>query len=166
VFGGKKKKAMSLMESGTKAVGTITDVRDTGQTMNDDPRVKMTFRIEPLDGSTVFDSEKTSTVSRVRIPQVGQRYPVWFDPEDHTSFAYATADDDNGRRQIVALFGDAFGADGSAIGVAAVAAPAAAPAAPAADPLDRLKKLEELRASGTLTEEEFAAQKAKVLGQM
>ena len=164
MFGGKKKKAMSLMESGTKAVGTITEVRDTGMTMNDDPRVKMTFRIEPLDGTAAFDSEKTSTVSRVRIPQAGQRYPVWFDPEDHSSFAYATADDDNGRRQIVSLFGDAFGADGAGIGLAAAAA-APAPA-PSADPLDRLKKLEELRASGTLTDEEFAAQKAKVLSQM
>jgi hypothetical protein len=49
VFGGRKKKAMSLMESGTRAVGTITDVRDTGQTLNDDPRVKMTFRLKKLE---------------------------------------------------------------------------------------------------------------------
>jgi hypothetical protein len=40
----------------------------------------------------------------------------------------------------------------------AVAAPAAA------DPIDRLKELGELRDNGVLTEEEFQAQKAKVLG--
>ena len=43
-----------------------------------------------------------------------------------------------------------------------------APAAPAAgggdDVIDQLKQLGELRDSGVLTEEEFAAQKAKLLG--
>jgi hypothetical protein len=39
---------------------------------------------------------------------------------------------------------------------------AAAPAAET-DPLEQLQKLGELKASGVLTEEEFAAQKAKIL---
>ncbi len=43
------------------------------------------------------------------------------------------------------------------------AAPAA-PAAPAADPIAQLKELGELHQSGVLTDEEFAAQKAKILG--
>jgi Short C-terminal domain len=47
--------------------------------------------------------------------------------------------------------------------------PAAAPAAPAApaaaeSPIDQLKELGELHESGVLTDEEFAAQKAKLLG--
>jgi hypothetical protein len=37
-------------------------------------------------------------------------------------------------------------------------------AAPAADPIEQLAKLGQLRDSGVLTEEEFQAQKAKVLG--
>jgi hypothetical protein len=37
-------------------------------------------------------------------------------------------------------------------------------AAPAADPVQQLKELGELRDNGVLTEEEFAAQKAKILG--
>ena len=41
-------------------------------------------------------------------------------------------------------------------------APAAA--APAADPIAQLKQLGELRDSGVLTEAEFEAQKAKILG--
>ncbi len=41
--------------------------------------------------------------------------------------------------------------------------PQAAPPPAAPDPLDRLKELGELRDSGVLTEEEFQAQKAKVL---
>jgi putative oligomerization/nucleic acid binding protein len=45
------------------------------------------------------------------------------------------------------------------------AAPAAAPA-PAGEPsmIDQLKQLGELKSQGILTEEEFAAQKAKLLG--
>ncbi len=43
-------------------------------------------------------------------------------------------------------------------------APAAPAAAPAADPIEQLKELGELHKSGVLTDEEFAAQKAKLLG--
>lgn len=41
---------------------------------------------------------------------------------------------------------------------------AAAPAAAASSPIEQLKELGELKAQGILTEEEFAAQKAKLLG--
>ena len=39
-----------------------------------------------------------------------------------------------------------------------------APPPPAADPIEQLRALGELKAQGILTEEEFAAQKAKILG--
>lgn len=42
--------------------------------------------------------------------------------------------------------------------------PPAAPAAAASSPIEQLKELGELKAQGILTEEEFAAQKAKLLG--
>jgi hypothetical protein len=38
------------------------------------------------------------------------------------------------------------------------------PAAPAPDPIEQLKGLGELREQGVLTDAEFAAQKAKILG--
>jgi len=41
--------------------------------------------------------------------------------------------------------------------------PQAAPAPPQADPIAKLKELGELHASGVLTDDEFAAQKAKIL---
>ena len=43
-------------------------------------------------------------------------------------------------------------------------APAPAAAAPAADPIHQLKELADLKEQGILTDEEFAAQKAKILG--
>ncbi len=41
---------------------------------------------------------------------------------------------------------------------------APAPSAPARDPIAQLKDLAELKAQGVLTEEEFATQKARILG--
>ena len=42
--------------------------------------------------------------------------------------------------------------------------PAPAPAAPAADPIEQLTQLGALHQQGILTDEEFAAQKARLLG--
>ena len=42
-------------------------------------------------------------------------------------------------------------------------APPPAPAAPVADPIEQLQRLAALKDQGILTEEEFAAQKAKIL---
>src|SRR5439155_10174496 len=158
---GRKKKAARLFESGAKGVGVVERVQDTGMTINDNPRVKMVFRVEPLDGGAPFEVRKTATVSRVEIPRAGDRYPVWYDPDDPSTWAYATVADESGREQLRQAFGSA--ADGfSGMG------PAAAPAAPVAepeagDPLDRLKKLNELREAGALSESEFETQKAKLL---
>jgi hypothetical protein len=44
------------------------------------------------------------------------------------------------------------------------APPPAAPAPAASDPIQQLKELGELHQQGVLTDEEFAAQKAKLLG--
>jgi hypothetical protein len=46
----------------------------------------------------------------------------------------------------------------------AAAAPAPAPAAPEQDNIAQLKELADLHNQGILTDEEFAAQKAKILG--
>jgi hypothetical protein len=43
-------------------------------------------------------------------------------------------------------------------------APAPAPAAAAPDPIQQLRDLGDLKAQGVLTDEEFAAAKAKILG--
>ena len=43
-------------------------------------------------------------------------------------------------------------------------APPPPPAAPAADPIAQLKELAALKEQGILTDQEFAAQKAKILG--
>jgi hypothetical protein len=165
MFGNKKKReqAQNLFANGARAVGTVTDVQDTGMTINNNPRIKLTFRIEPLDGSSAFDGQKTQTVSRVQIPQIGQRYPVFYDAADPSTFGYVVVDDEQGRQTVVQMFGDAFGPDASGVGQVAVAASPPA-AAPADDPLEKLKKLGELHDAGVLTDAEFETKKAELLG--
>jgi hypothetical protein len=157
----KQEKAINLVETGSRGVGVVLNVQDTGVTMNDNPRVKMTFRVEPLDGSAPFEAEKTKTVSRVEIPRAGDRYPVWYDAADPTSWAYATVDNEQGRASIRQMFGPAAE---TMTGVGDPAAPAPAPGAP--DPLDRLKKLDELHKAGAVTDEEFAAKKQELLAEL
>ncbi len=162
LFKSKRKQAQELFETGSKGVGTVLQVQDTGMTVNDNPRVKMVFRVEPLDGGAAFDAQKTKTVSRVEIPRQGDRYPVWYDAEDPIeTWAYATVSDDSGRATMLQLFGDVAN---TFVGMVAPGAAAAAAPAPAqADPVEQLQKLAELHSQGALTDEEFAAQKAKLL---
>jgi Short C-terminal domain len=57
-----------------------------------------------------------------------------------------------------------WGADQEPQYAEAAPPPPPAPAAPAADPIAQLRELAALKDQGILTEEEFAAQKAKILG--
>src|SRR5919201_2967719 len=147
LFTNKRKQAEQLFETGAKGVGTVVQVQDTGMTVNDNPRVKMVFRVEPLDGGAAFDAQKTRTVSRVEIPRQGDRYPVWYDPSDPANtWAYATIADDQGRATMLQLFGDVAN---TFVGMGG--APAAAPAAaPEADPVEQLERLAALHAQGAL----------------
>jgi hypothetical protein len=157
LFTSKKKQAENLLQTGAKGVGTVVSVQDTGMTVNDNPRVKMVFRVEPLDGSPAFDAEKTKTVSRVQIPRQGERYPVWYDQADPSTWAFATIADDQGRATMRQMFGE----------VAETFVGMNAPAAPTPtgqDTVEQIKQLADLHAQGILTDEEFAAQKAKLLG--
>ena len=154
----KKQKAADLMASGSKGIGTVVSVRDTGMTVNDNPRVEMVFRVEPLDGSPTMDLTKKTTVSRVEIPRQGDRYPVWYDPQDTSTWAYATVADESGRENLRQMFGAA--AD-SFVGMGTPAAPAGAGGQ---DVAAQLTQLADLKSQGLLTDEEFEAQKAKLLG--
>jgi hypothetical protein len=162
LFKSKKKKAEELFATGSKGAGTVVQVQDTGTTINDNPRVKMTFRVEPIDGSPAFDAEKTTTVSRVQIPRQGDRYPVWYDPQDPGTWAYATVADDQGRATMRELFGEIAE---SFVGMNAPGAPAPQAAAPQAqDTVEQLKQLADLHSQGLLTDDEFTQQKGKLLG--
>jgi hypothetical protein len=167
-FGRKKRdQAINLVEHGSRGVGVVLSVQDTGMSVNDNPRIRMTFRIEPLDGSPPFEAGKTKVVSRVQIPRSGDRYPVWYDPADPEKWAYATVDNEQGRQSLRQMFGAAAETFTGVGDPMAAAAAAQAPAPPAqADPAERLQKLGELRTAGILTDAEFEEKKAQILAQL
>jgi len=120
-----------LIHAGRRAPAAIVDVRDTGTTINDNPRVVVRLRVEP-DGEAPFEVERKVTVSRVAIPRAGERVEVAYDPADHSRFTFRISDLTDGDR--------------------------------APDRFDQLARLGELRSRGILTDAEFEAEKARLLG--
>jgi hypothetical protein len=86
LFGGRQRKAR-LEQAGVNAPAEIVSIRDTGASVNDNPRVALTVRVNPRDGSTPFELSAKRLVSRVAIPRVGDSVTVRYDPEDHTNCA-------------------------------------------------------------------------------
>jgi hypothetical protein len=157
LLAGQTADAARLVATGAPATAVVTDVRDTGVTVNDNPQVVLTVRIEPADGRPPYDSSATRTVSRVAIPRVGDRLAVRVDPADPQRWlpvgeAFSAAPD------------VASAAPGPAPEADPGAGPAPAPApSPSPSPVDELGKLNDLRLRGALTEDEFAQAKSRLL---
>ena len=225
---GKKK---DILSSGAQARALITRVDDTGMTINNNPRVKLTLQVQP-EGDVPFEVTKKMTVSRLSIPAVGTSIWVRYDATDKSRVEIDQAKNDEAGATGAPAHGPAAGAaalgtfpissttfsttidggstvidargvpglrgelmkavqdvqaggdpnelreavmkamsQGTAVNMPAGSlAPGATPALPgqpppAEDPLDQLSKLNDLRQRGALTEAEFQAQKAKILGE-
>lgn len=99
-------------------------------------------------------------------PDPGDVLPVTFDREHHERIKIHWDQIPTGA-QTAEADAEALAARLNAQGGAAVASsPVEAPPAAAADPLDRLAKLADLHSAGALTDQEFAAEKAKILASM
>ena len=150
-----------LIANGKQGVGRITDVQDTGVTVNDDPRVRVIMQVEPTDGSPSVTLEKALIVSRVAVPRVGESFPVWFDPAKPQRWAFGTDLQPTAAPAIQALFARA----------ARNASPLSAQkkggipdnSDSLEDPFDEIARLAALRDTGAITPEEFAATKARLL---
>jgi hypothetical protein len=119
LFSGRKRK-QRLEEAGVNATGEIISVRDTGMTVNNNPRIALTLRVTPTDGSAPFDLSKKQIVSRVAIPRAGDAFVVRYDPHDHENWDIA-----GGAQAADTADGGQFLQDASAgqIAAAATAAP-------------------------------------------
>lgn len=126
--------AQRLLATGVNAKGRIVAVRDTGVTINMNPRIALEVEVPG-----VGRLEKTVTVSRLAIPREGDEVQVWYDRENPQTFA----------------LGIPTGA------TPAVAAPAA-PAAPT-DLTATLERLAKLHADGVLNDVEFETAKTRAL---
>jgi hypothetical protein len=127
-----------LVFTGRRSQGQVTAVADTGMTLNNAPRIRVEVEVRGEDGQPVVLCQ-TVVVSRLAIPRIGETVEVAHDPADPEAFAFRVVS-------------------------ASVVAPPAAAGSSGDDRIDQLGRLAELRATGALTDEEFAAEKARVLG--
>src|SRR4051795_1924801 len=75
-----------LMATGRKGTATVTAIRDTGLTVNENPQVELDLQVT-VDGAAPYAVTHRQVVSRVAIPafQPGATVPVRVDPADaHT----------------------------------------------------------------------------------
>jgi hypothetical protein len=79
-------KAQHLMANGRAGSATITAIRDTGMTINDNPTVELDLSVA-LDGGEPYAVTHRQTISRIAIPsfQPGATIPVRVDPADRQS---------------------------------------------------------------------------------
>ncbi|HYI47930.1 MAG TPA: SHOCT domain-containing protein [Allosphingosinicella sp.] len=149
---GAAKQAMAgeLMRTGAKGIGTIVEVTDTGVTINENPRIVIRMRIEPLDGSAAVERSKTVTVSRVAVPRAGERYPAWFDRADPDKWMFGTDMDESAPAEVKEMFARARAGPGDEDRTES-------------GPVEELSRLTELWKDGALTDSEFADAKARLL---
>ena len=183
-----------LEDHGTHAPATVLAISDRGMTVSHngghlvaDTEVilKTHLRVEP-PGEPSFEVEKRLRYDQLAMPSAGSQLAVIFNPEDHdelmldpagpaagvmatvipglgsvqdllTTVQAAKAEAGGDRQAMTEALLAQFG------GGAAVVGGGAGFGTPP-DPLDELAKLGELHRNGVLTDEEFTAQKRRLLG--
>ena len=72
-----------LMATGRQGTATVTAIRDTGLTVNENPQVELDLQVS-VDGTAPYAVTHRQVVSRVAIPafQPGATVPVRVDPAD------------------------------------------------------------------------------------
>ena len=76
-----------LLAEGMQTTGRIVAVRDTGVTINNNPRVAL--EIEARTHSGPMTLQKSVTVSRLAIPREGDEVQIWYDRNHPQTFALA-----------------------------------------------------------------------------
>ena len=167
--------AEALMRDGSRAPGEVTAVEDTGITINDNPRVKITVRVDAA-GQAPFDVRKTFTASRVDVPRRGDRCTVFYDPNDHSRTAITFDQVPAGAATPAApgAVPASLGGSPPATWNPAAAKPPPSPATPggggatatAEAVAERLRKLDKLRDDGVITPAEHTTERARILDQI
>jgi hypothetical protein len=149
-----------LFASGEKAEATIESVETTGMVVNNlNAQTRLRLRVRPRHGAE-YTVERRMLIPFTAMPRPGDLITVAYDPATPTRLALDTdwRMDTGGGRALNVRRPDAAPA-------ADVPAPAASSTAP-----DRvqaltaqLEELQRLRDQGTLTDDEFEAEKAKLL---
>ncbi len=153
-----KNDEMSATDPATPAAPAATI---PGAMLGGNPIVSSTFTTTIPGGQTVIDARNVPGLREELLKAVADMQSGGNPAELQQAIAKAMSQGHAVNMPPGTMLPGATGISAGA-GMPAPAAPAG-PATP--DPLDRLEKLNELRKSGALTEAEFDAQKAKILGE-
>jgi Short C-terminal domain len=185
-----KKLKKELEENGRRATATVVEIAEKGMAVtrgaegvigNTELALKARLRVQP-DDEPEFEVKRRFSFPQLAVPSAGQTVPVLYDPRDHDKLIIDYSPE---AQQGAAL--SAAGVDPSQIGrlmqqaqqlqaqagqmqggmpdmgqMPGMGQPA--PAQPQADPVEQLEKLAKLKESGALTDAEFQAEKAKIIG--
>lgn len=184
-----KRLLKQLEENGKHANATVVEIAEKGMAVtrgaegvigNTELALKAHLRVQPED-EPEFEVKKRFSFPQLAVPSAGQTVPVLYDPQDHDkiivdyspeaqqSAAFSAAGVDPNQisalmEQAQQLRPHAGQAQAGMPGMGQVPGMAPAPAQPQTDPVEQLEKLAKLKESGALTEAEFEAEKAKILG--
>jgi Short C-terminal domain len=173
-----------LEEAGKKANATVIEIAEKGMAVthgaegvisNTELALKTKLTVHAEEGD--FEAKETFRFPQLGVPSAGMTIPVIYDPEDHDKIMLDESPD---AQQAAALAG--AGIDASSIQDAIANAQQMGQQAMqnaqqggtmnmgsgvpgAQDPVDKLEKLQALKEKGALTDSEFEAQKAKILGE-
>lgn len=113
----RQKLAEHLMQTGRRGIARVQGAQQTGVYINERPQLRVSYMIQPLDGSPPFPHTKTQLLDYGGIqPQPGLAWPCWYDPADQSTVAVGTPSGaDPQTMQLLAEFGiapqQAFGYD-------------------------------------------------------
>lgn len=150
----KKEQAAALVASGRKARATILRIEPTGVIINHiNIQCRVTFRLQPLDGSPAFDQDKTIVIPQTHMPRIGDVWPSWYELTDPSIFVVGMPD--GAQQEQVPIFRE--------FGIPHPLDPGTAAAPESTDTVADLERLSQLHSNGALTDEEFRAAKARLL---
>jgi len=186
-----KRLKKQLEENGKRATATVVEIAEKGMAVtrgaegvigNTELALKTHLRVQP-DDEPEFEVKKRFSFPQLAVPSAGQTVPVLYDPQDHDKILVDYSPE---AQQEAAL--SAAGIDPNSLGdlmnqAQQLRAQAQqmqsgtagmgqmpgmtpqSPTPPQPDPIEQLEKLAALKEKGALTEAEFEAEKARILGQ-
>ena len=145
-----------LFETGTRATAVIESVEQTGTYINNMPSYNVVVRVEPKFGAPFTHETRLVTLGN-GVPIPGYLVEVGYDPTDTSQVAFETRPGlaiPPGEGWVMRPPDGARGSGGDAGGVGDETD----------ERLDALERLGKLRDTGVLSEAEFEAEKARLLG--
>jgi hypothetical protein len=171
-----KRLQKELEEKGKRASATVVDIADKGIAVtrgqagpigNTEIARKARLRVTPED-EPEFEVAKRFSFNQLSVPDVGDVVAVLYDPSDHDKILIDGSPEAQGAAVLSAAGIDPSLSTGDPqldelqVLEKGQELPSAAP--PQVDPVEQLEKLTALKEKGALSDAEFEAEKAKILG--